>query len=268
MPVPGKLAQKLREKLEIAEKAGHSEFGLVYSDAALFASAAVEIWLRAVHSFLISNSLTKASPIWSSVTGYYASHYVMRAFSHLLGYFLLGRQSRAVHMTLVPGGFHCDALKKKKPPTEHQYYWEIPKKELGVATNLLFSDNAPIKNEKNDRDKVTDGFHRIYANYFDHVSYFREFEPLNEDFLKARINRLSELVTDSPTIPDHNKFPDLDSVQIIAYARIVLFRNFVDEIVGPKNTYWKYYRTPAWFQKYMTFQLPQGSTLSTLSNIV
>ena len=44
-----------------------------------FAMAAVKMWLRAVHSFLISVSLTKASPIWSSVAGYYSSHYSIRA---------------------------------------------------------------------------------------------------------------------------------------------------------------------------------------------
>src|SRR4051794_35477122 len=33
--------------------------------AELFATASVDIWLRAVHSFLVSASLTNISPIWA-----------------------------------------------------------------------------------------------------------------------------------------------------------------------------------------------------------
>jgi len=33
-------------------------------DLSNFATAAVEMWLRGIHSFLISASLTEASPIW------------------------------------------------------------------------------------------------------------------------------------------------------------------------------------------------------------
>src|SRR5687767_3491390 len=58
----------------------------------LFATAAVEMWLRAVHTFLISASLTDVSPIWCSVSGYYSSHYSVRAFAHLLGFFQLFRK--------------------------------------------------------------------------------------------------------------------------------------------------------------------------------
>src|SRR6516162_3242045 len=52
-------------------------------DLPIFATAAVEMWLRGIHSFLISASLTEASPIWASVAGYYSSHYSVRAFAHL-----------------------------------------------------------------------------------------------------------------------------------------------------------------------------------------
>src|SRR5579863_10259984 len=48
------------------------------NDMKVFATAAVEMWLRAVHSFVISTSLTEASPLWSSVAGYYSSHYSVR----------------------------------------------------------------------------------------------------------------------------------------------------------------------------------------------
>ena len=85
-PHPGSLAEELRK--DINPKGGGS-FRLSSVHSVLFATAAVEMWLRAVHSFLISSSLEKASPIWSSISGYYASHYVMRAFAHLHGHFLL-----------------------------------------------------------------------------------------------------------------------------------------------------------------------------------
>ena len=54
---------------------------------ALFATAGVEMWHRAIHSFLWSVALTESSPIWSSVSGYYSSHFVMRALAHSMGIF-------------------------------------------------------------------------------------------------------------------------------------------------------------------------------------
>lgn len=258
LPAPGALAEKLRTTI----KAKGDQFSLVPADAALFGSAAVEMWLRAVHSFLISNSLMKASPIWSSVAGYYSSHYVMRAFSHLLGYFLLGRDGRAVEIKLDNGRYVCEA-RAKRNPVEHQYYWELPKREMGSVGDALFSDNPRIKD---DRTEISDGFHRVFANYFDHVDGFPNFTPLDENYLKTRIERVSELVTDSPTIPNHKKYPDLDSVHIIAYARIVKFRKFVDDIVGSKNRYWHFYREPLWFTRYMDFQVTEESTTNALAN--
>src|SRR5262245_32970604 len=67
--------RKLNE-VTIPAKAGH-----------LFATASIEMWHRAIHSFLWSIVLSKSSRIWASVSGYYSSHYVMRAFSHALGFY-------------------------------------------------------------------------------------------------------------------------------------------------------------------------------------
>src|SRR6266852_6828124 len=50
----------------------------VMEAAKLFATASVNMWLRAVHSFLISASLTNVSPTWAAVAGYYSSHYSVR----------------------------------------------------------------------------------------------------------------------------------------------------------------------------------------------
>ncbi len=248
---PGVLAEKLRSEI----KTRGSQFSLTAADAGLFGSAAVEMWVRAVHSFLISNSLLKASPIWSSAVGYYSSHYVMRAFSHLLGHFLLGRDGHVVKIELREGNYVCEATRKN--PAEHQYYWELPKRELGASDDVLFSNNPRIKD---DRTQISDGFHRVFANYFDHVDGFPNFVPLDEEYLKTRIDRLSDLVGDAPTIPDHKKYPDLDAVHIIAYARIVKFREYLDDVVGPDNKYWHFYRDPPWFSKYLDFQIPSRST--------
>lgn len=258
-PQRGVLADTLRAKIKNPAKGG--PFTLMPAEAALFGSAAVEMWLRAVHSFLISNSMMKASPIWSSVAGYYSSHYVMRAFSHILGHFLLGRDHLAVQVKLLNGGFSC--VSNKRSPAEHQYYWGLPKRELGSSGSVLFSANQKIK----DNSEWTDGSHRVFANYFDHINSFTDFEPMNEGYLKVRIEQLSELVTDSPALPDHKKYPDLDSVHVIAYARIVEFRTCMDNVVGPNHKYWAYFREPSWFTKYMDFQVLGGSTTSTLSTI-
>lgn len=257
-PPRGVLADTLRSKIKNPAKGG--VFTLIPAEAALFGSAAVEMWLRAVHSFLISNSMMKASPIWSSVAGYYASHYVMRAFSHILGHFLLGRDHLIVQVKLQNGGYSC--VSKKSSPTEHQYYWGLPNREIGAAGTVLFSENKPIKDPKSE---CTDGSHRVFANYFDHVNSFTNFEPVNEGYLKTRIEQLSGLVTDSPALPDHNKYPDLDAVHLIAYARIVEFRTCMDNLVGANHKYWAYFREPSWFAKYMDYQVPESA--STLSMI-
>ena len=259
LPSAGVLADQLRANI----KSKGNQFSLKPTEACLFGSAAVEMWLRGVHSFLISNSLLKASPVWASTTGYYSSHYVMRALSHLLGHFLLGRDCRTVQMQLDNGKYVCDVAAPKSNLTEHQYYWQLPKQEIGSAIDTLFSDNRRIKDE---RKEVSDGFHRIYANYFDHVYNFPDFEPLDDKYLRARIDRLSQLATDALKVPDHKKFPDLDTVHIIAYARLVLFRRCLDTVVGTEHKYWRYFRNPHWFTKYMHFQIPDGAITAMLSD--
>lgn len=86
-----------------------------------FTTAAVDMWLRGVHSFLISVSLTNASPIWASVSGYYSSHYVVRAFAHLLGYFQLYRLERIIYLEHDKNKkrYICKVVNKK--PQEHEF---------------------------------------------------------------------------------------------------------------------------------------------------
>jgi len=156
-------------------------------------------------------------------------------------------------------GYRCDVVRKRNL-NEHQFYWEIPKRELDVATDdVRFTDNPVVRD---DRIVLSDGYHRVFANYFDHVGGFVDFEPLDENFLRKRIERLSDLVNDSLTLPNYTRYPNFDAVHVIAYARIVKFRQDMDAVVKPTNRYWVRYRDPSWFKKYMDFQVPVGTTLS------
>ncbi len=85
-PPPAALSTALKK---LIPKDDTSDRNIDANVASCFASAAIDIWLRSIHSFLVSASLTEASPIWSSVSGYYSSHYAVRGLAHLLGYFQL-----------------------------------------------------------------------------------------------------------------------------------------------------------------------------------
>src|SRR4051794_23110473 len=86
-PVSGSLSEKLNKMVGRAPGADRLPVRTeLISD---FASAAVEIWQRGIHSFLTSAALTETSPLWASVGGYSASHYSVRGLAHLLGAFQL-----------------------------------------------------------------------------------------------------------------------------------------------------------------------------------
>jgi hypothetical protein len=224
--------------------------------ASLFFSAAVEAWLRSVHSFMMSASLTRASPIWSSVAGYYSSHYAVRGLAHLLGVFLLFNRQRVVRLRVDGGSFTCTFDRKSGDDREHKLYWNALQTEPTFASDPLF----PSFDES---VSMSDSSHRNVANYADHLWKFPKFETLDEDFLSARIAQISEIEFDSPPIPDKLKFPDLDSVQIVAYHRLVRFRRTLDESLGVKNNFWNNHRTPGWAKGHIDFQLVEQSTHST-----
>jgi hypothetical protein len=87
--------------------------------SALFASASVEMWQRAVHSFMISASLHRASSLWASVAGYYASHYAVRSFAHMLGYFQLYVDKRILKLDISGAHHVCTITKKNASHGEH-----------------------------------------------------------------------------------------------------------------------------------------------------
>jgi hypothetical protein len=133
-PSRGELKEELNH---LAPKRGDSADRLVTSSIIrLFATASIEMWLRSVHSFLVSASLTDASPMWASISGYYSSHYIMRAIAHLLGLFHL--RDRRLTVTLSPSasGFICQ-FRQGKRFHEHSYYWEKVKEHPYFNSNYL-----------------------------------------------------------------------------------------------------------------------------------
>src|SRR5260370_5746384 len=72
-PPPASLSRAL-QSANPSQSAGPVSAGRTVSIAKLYTTAAVDMWMRAVHSFLISASLTDVSPMGASITGYYSSH--------------------------------------------------------------------------------------------------------------------------------------------------------------------------------------------------
>jgi hypothetical protein len=224
--------------------------------AQMFATAAVDMWMRGVHSFLISASLTDVSPIWASVTGYYSSHYSIRALAHLLGSFRLFARGRLVRLHLTGGRYVCTYDSKKG--REHQVYWKIVKADQHFGTDPFFNQGNPEDAQHQDNPEVA---HRDRAQYADHLPQFPVFRPLEKAGLKTRIDKISDTPFDTPPIPEADNYPDVVSVQVIAYHRLVRFRNFVDAILGGENAFWKVHRNPSWAIEFMDFQLTEGRRL-------
>ena len=218
-----------------------------------FATAAVEMWLRAVHSFLISLSLSKASPAWASISGYYSSHYSVRAFAHLFGTFQLQRKHRIAY--LEKGGGHLTLEKKNAGDREHKFYWKYVSEHLN---DPFFYPN---------QEDQADGGHRNKINYWDHIGQYPVFKPLDAQFLRDAVERIAGIYLSSVPVPraDANPFPDLDNVQIIAYHRLVKFRKFLDGICE-KNRFWSIYRNPSWRPCSLRFNVVEPMFVSVYAN--
>jgi len=225
-------------------------------DSALFATASVEMWHRGIHSFIISASLTKSSPVWSSVSGYYSSHYCMRALAHALGVFQIYRLKKTVVHGISGKSAHCSFNPKGAGDREHKYYWKYLKQSPLFSANPLFHDN-------DETGPASDAAHRNFTNYIDHLSAAPTFTPLSKEYLKERIDWISSIRFSAPPIPDRDKFPDIESVQIVAYHRIVAFRRLLDEILGTTNRYWSFHRNPSWTNSLIDFQLIESDPMES-----
>jgi hypothetical protein len=215
--------------------------------------------LRGVHTFVISCTLTEASPIWASVTGYYASHYVMRAFAHTLGHFLLFRLKKVARLQFAGGSYGCTVDPKTVRDREHVFYWRVVKDDRQFSVDPLFRRNVF------DGD-VSDAGHREHANYADHIDRFPNLATIQVDDIKDRIRRISQIPFDDPPIPRLQQFPAVESVQIVAYHRLVRFRQLLDEALEGKNRFWNVHREPPWVRDLMDFQLTEQGGLRSARN--
>ncbi len=253
LPKPGEMKDKLNNL--IPPKGTSPEVPVNKGIIKLFASASVEMWLRSVHSFLISSSLTNVSPLWSAIAGYYSSHYTVRAIAHLLGIYQLRTKQYAISLQTSSSGFTC--YFKNKKSREHSFYWEIVKNDRKFLNDELFTDN-------NENDGISDASHRNFATYIDHLDNFPNFNPLTLNELKNRIEFISKMKIYTYEIPDKNKYPDIEAVQILAYHRLVYYRELIDEIVGTKNNFWNVHRDPNWCRNLISFQRLRPSLSETL----
>lgn len=243
-PKPGTLSNQFNALLDGANASPM----LSHQHCPLLASAGVEMWHRAIHSFLWSVALTKSSPLWASVSGYYASHFVMRAFSHSMGIFKSFRQREVIQISLKNGQFICSPLTwSKNSQGEHAFYWKAVKGHPKFVGNDLFRENS-------ERDPKSDAAHRTFANYTDHLCSFPPMEFPKIEEVADSVERISRIRLHSVTHPSREDYPDLRNVQILAFQRILAFHDFLDDKV-PRSRFWRMHRRPNWCKDVMLFQV-------------
>ncbi len=244
LPPPRELASTLYRARSRGQGGAISQTQLTY-----FVTASVEMWHRALHSFLIAAGLYRASELWASVAGYYASHYSMRAFAHLFGFFALYRRRAFLEVAYVEGRCRClpvsgllDELRG-----EHRFYWAVVRRQQRFQGEALFTDNDDSRDE-------SDASHRGYANYVDHVDRFGRYASCDREELRTSVARIARTAIDGPiAIPDRSRYPDLATVLSIGYLRIRRYRMLLDELVGTRGTFWRYHRSPTWSEGLVAF---------------
>ncbi len=253
---PGVLSSHLNSAAQQAKTDKTDVFGADQALVKLFASAAVEMWHRAIHSFIVSAGLYSTSKLWSAVAGYYASHYAVRGHAHLLGRFILYRHKKVIVLNLDKGKFSCHIHSKNGSDREHKAYWNF------VRYSTLFGRD-PFFDVNPDAMPRSDGAHRNKANYVDHLNDFSRFDALTLQQVVERVQRISDLELNSIPIPSAEKYPDLDSVQIMAYHRIISFRRYLGDLLGDESRFWRAHRTPHWSQNIVDFQIVAPQFLMT-----
>lgn len=249
-PERGTLSKQLNALLD-EQKEGAAPI-LAHTHSPLLASAGVEMWHRAIHSFLCSVALSKSSPLWASVSGYYASHFVMRAFAHSMGIFKSFSQKEVIQISVDKGQFVCTPLTwSSNSRGEHAFYWKAVKGHPKLLGNDLFRENS-------ERDINSDSSHRTFANYTDHINSFVALDFPSMDTVAGDVERISRIRLHSVTSPSREDFPDLQNVQILAFQRIIAFQDFLDEKVS-KNRYWRAHRRPGWCKDVMLYQVEEQS---------
>lgn len=218
-------------------------------EASLFMTAAVDMWQRSVHSFVLCVALTRVSVLWSSISGYYASHYAVRAIAHLHGFFAVFQRREFLEMTLAGGQYSCTraAGLSNSKRREHRFYWTVVRKLPGFGGDSLFPENK-------EQDDESDASHRNYANYADHVGRLSRVETVSADELRDRIASVASTALEGPpTLPNRTRFPDLSNVMSLAYLRIYRFREYLDQVLPTGNPFWRASREAEWFMNVMRF---------------
>jgi len=241
-PEPGTLSNVFSALLD---SSGAAAVVLPHDQCQMLASASVEMWHRAIHSFLWSVALTEASPLWASVSGYYSSHFVMRAFAYALGIYKSFIKKKGIQIVLGQGQFILSEVETKDG--EHPFYWKVVHSHPKFISNPLFRKNS-------ERDKNSDSAHRTFANYTDHVDSFTslKFPQLNE--ISEYVEKISRIRLHSVDKASRDDYPDLQNVQILAFQRIVAFHDFLEERV-PTNRFWRAHRRPIWCKDIMLYQV-------------
>lgn len=241
-PEPGTLSNELNVLID----SGRASLVLSHKKSQMLASSSVEMWHRAIHSFVWSVTLTPTSPLWASVSGYYASHYVMRAFAHSMGIFKSFTARKAIQVEMVGAQFVLSCFTSDKG--EHPFYWNAVKGYGRFASNPLFYENHV-------RDMDSDSAHRTFANYTDHVNSFQAVRCPTLKWVMEYIEKISHFrLGSSVKKPSRDEYPDLQDVQILAFQRIVAFTDFLDERI-PTNKFWRAHRRPTWCKDVMLFQI-------------
>jgi hypothetical protein len=245
IPAPGALSTRLSE---VVDAASGDTSTVDAGTLAHFATASVEMWHRSVHSFLVSVSLTEASPLWACVSGYYSSHYSVRAFGHLFGFFQLQSKKRILQVEVKGNQFICHIIQKQGSDREHKFYWKTVKNHARFRTDPFFTRNEEGRPR-------SDCGHRNKANYVDHINQFPTFQALDRVYLIERVEKLAGIELSDAPIPNIDSYPDTENVQLIAYHRMVRFRQVVDEVLGGRNRFWNAQRNPGWCSNFLDYQI-------------
>jgi hypothetical protein len=246
-PGTGALSDALN-KLAPPKSATPTSISLQQGPSTMFPKAGVDCWMRAVHSFLVSAALTDVSPIWASVAGYYSSHYSVRAIAHILGCFQLFRVGQIVQREFSGNQLQCTYSRKNGSDREHKIYWKFVKANSLFASDPLFTENDSTRDP-------SDAGHRDFANYKDFLQNFPTFHPLDRVHLRERIQKISSIEFTAPPIPSVSRYPDVESVQVVAYHRLVRFRELLDDILVDNNNFWTVHRNPPWARDLLDYQL-------------
>jgi hypothetical protein len=151
---------------------------------------------------------------------------------------------------LKQGHHVCSFSSRSGSEREHKLYWNCVKRDEHFQSDPLFTEYNPGRDQSDVR-------HRDRANYSDHLFPYPAFHELNRIEMIERVYQISQIEFMTPPIPDISQFIDLESVQIVAYHRVVKYRRFLDEILEGKNRFWNVHRNPSFANGVTNFQITE-----------